>query len=148
MFLAQLKRHEGERLTAYLDTRGVLTVGVGHNCKTAPVPGVNAPGDKISQETCDRLFLDDVHSHTAPLTDRLPWVKSLPAPRQAVFCNMAFNLGVSGLLKFKTTLALASAGHFGEASRQMLNSLWAKQVGRRAVELAEQLRTGKWQKIY
>lgn len=148
MFLAQLKRHEGERLTAYLDTRGVLTVGVGHNCISSPVPGVNAPGDKISQEDCDRLFLSDVALHTAPLLDRLPWVKTLPAPRQAVFCNMAFNLGLSGLLKFKSTLGLAQAGHFGEASEQMLKSLWARQVKRRAVELAEQLRTGRWQKIY
>ena len=30
--LAQLERHEGKRLTAYLCTAGALTIGIGHNC--------------------------------------------------------------------------------------------------------------------
>lgn len=146
-YLAQLKRHEGERLTAYLDTVGVLTVGVGHNCKSSPVPGVEKPGDRISQELSDRLFLADVSKHEQGILAKLPWIKSLIPARQAVLFNMAFNLGVAGLLSFKNTLSLIQQGKYLAASDAMLKSKWAAQVGRRAYELAEQICTGKWQNL-
>jgi lysozyme len=62
---------------------------------------------------------------------------------------MAFNLGVDGLLKFKNTLALLrsaieSHASYARVADGMLNSLWAKQVGRRADELARQMRTGEY----
>ena len=70
-------------------------------------------------------------------------------PRAEVLLNMAFNLGVDGLLKFKNTLAMLRAaieGHtsYARVADGMLNSLWAKQVGRRADELARQMRTGEY----
>lgn len=146
-YLAQLKRHEGERLTAYLDTVGILTVGVGHNCKASPVPGVKEPGDRITQEISDRLFLEDVQKHERQILKSLPWISGLVAPRQAVLFNMAFNLGVSGLLGFKNTLSLIEQGKYLSASDAMLRSKWAIQVKGRASELAEQMRTGKWQNL-
>ena len=146
-YLAQLKRHEGERLTAYLDTVGVLTVGVGHNCKSSPVPGIEKPGDRITQEISDRLFLEDVQKHERQILKSLPWISGLVAPRQAVLFNMAFNLGVSGLLGFKNTLSLIEQGKYLAASDAMLKSKWATQVKGRASELAEQMRTGKWQNL-
>ena len=144
-YLAQLKRHEGERLTAYLDTVGILTVGVGHNCKASPVPGIEKPGDRISQELSDRLFFQDTHNHETALLKKLPWIPELAPSRQAVLFNMAFNLGVAGLLSFKNTLSLIQQGKYLAASDAMLKSKWATQVKGRAYELAEQMRTGKWQ---
>ena len=149
-FLAQLKRHEGERLAAYLDSVGVLTVGVGHNCEASPVPGVNKPGDKISRKESDELLLFDIQSHAASLLNRLPWILELSAPRRAVLLNMAFNLGVNGLLNFRNTLALLQKalnkqGSYQAVANGMLASKWAGQVGRRAYELAVQMRTGEWQ---
>ena len=35
---------------------------------------------------------------------------------------------------------------YATAKKEALNSLWAQQVGPRAIELAEQLLTGKYQK--
>ena len=74
---------------------------------------------------------------------------SPPTRRRGLKLNMAFNLGVDGLLKFKNTLALLRSAIEGHASYArvadgMLNSLWAKQVGRRADELARQMRTGEY----
>ena len=45
--LTQLKRDEGLRLSAYLNTEGILTIGYGHNCQASPVPSVRHPGDAI-----------------------------------------------------------------------------------------------------
>ncbi|HUO11336.1 MAG TPA: glycoside hydrolase family protein, partial [Caulobacteraceae bacterium] len=66
----------------------------------------------------------------------------LDDPRQDVLANMAFNLGVGGLLRFPKTLALVRAERWDAAADAMLASAWARQVGARARRLAEQLCTG------
>ncbi len=159
-FLEQLKRHEGVRLTAYLDTVGVLTVGVGHNCEDLPVHGVEKAGDRITKELANDLFYVDVNSHVDHFSRRCPWVVTLNAPRQAVLFNMAFNLGIAGLMNFKNTLAMIEAQDYERGSAGMLASKWARQVGDyapdstqgkkngrpgRAWELAEQMKSGEWQ---
>ena len=74
----------------------------------------------------------------------MPWARALSPERQAVLVNMAFNLGIAGLLAFKRMLAACERGEYAAAAREMLDSVWAKQVGARAVRLAEQMRTGEW----
>lgn len=144
LFLKQLKKHEGEKLTAYKDTVGILTVGVGHNCVSSPVPGVEKVGDKITQEMSDKLFREDVEIHVSELKDMLPWVTKLDDARQAVLYNMVFNLGIKGLLGFKNTLNMIKDGNYKQASEAMLVSKWASQVKYRAKELASQMATGDW----
>lgn len=143
-FLLQLKNHEGEKLTAYKDTVGILTIGVGHNCVTSPVPGVTKVGDRITQAQSDELFKKDVEIHTNGLEKHIPWINSLNGPRQAVLYNMAFNLGINGLLSFKNTLNMIKSGDYSGAYRGMLASKWARQVGRRANQLATQMEKGIW----
>lgn len=133
--IADLKRDEGLRLTAYMDTVGVWTIGYGH----AHV----APGTVWTQAQADAALIDDVRQHNAELAAALPWVANLDAVRRRVLQNMAFNLGVKGLLGFKNTLGMVKAGDYEGAARGMMNSLWAKQVKGRAVRLAEQMRTGR-----
>ena len=55
---------------------------------------------------------------------------------------MAFNLGIYGLLTFKKFLKYLKNEEYVKASKEMLDSKWAKQVGSRARELSEQIRTG------
>jgi lysozyme len=78
------------------------------------------------------------------LTERLPYFSSLSAPRQAVLIDMAFNLGVGGLMKFTNTLAAVEAGDFAKAAERMMQSKWATQVKRRAFRLAKMMETGEW----
>ena len=56
---------------------------------------------------------------------------------------MAFNLGVQGLLAFKHTLKLIEEGKTTQASIEMMDSKWAKQVKSRAIDLALILKSGK-----
>ena len=128
----QLKKHEGLRLKPYTDTVGKLTLGIGRNLE-----------DKgITEQEALFMLNNDVNYFYTNLIKIIPWIKSLDDVRQNVLVNMAFNLGVAGLLSFKNTLRLVSVCHFHEAAEEMLNSKWAKQVGYRAEELAEQMRTG------
>lgn len=145
--LAQLERHEGLRLAAYLDTLGILTIGIGHNCRAHPVHGVAKVGDKITPEQARKLFEKDVAKFEEGLRLALPWtwelVKTSP-PRYAVLVNMAFNMGLRGLLEFKNTLSFVEAKQFRLAASHMLQSKWARQVGARAKELAKQMEEGQW----
>lgn len=145
-FLAQLKRHEGFSLEAYLCSAGVLTIGWGHNCKAQPVPGVQKVGDVISRGTAENLLYGDVKAVADELDDRLPWWRELIEPRQAVLLNMAFNMGVPRLLTFRKALRAMSARCWNEAAHEMLDSRWAEQqVKGRSAELATQMVLGAWQ---
>lgn len=132
--IAQLKIDEGCRLTAYKDTVGVWTVGYGH----AHVQ----PGTVWTQAQAEAQLIADVAEHNDKLADALPWVAKLDPVRRRVLQNMAFNLGIAGLLGFKNTLEYVRTGQYDLAAQNMLASKWAKQVGQRAVRLAKQMRTG------
>lgn len=140
----RLTIEEGDRLTAYLDTRGILTVGRGHNCIAKPVWGVTKPGDRITQAMDDQLFAEDVAEACKQLDARLPWWKSLDSDRQNVMIDMAFNMGIETLLTFHTTLSYVKNGMWEEAAEGMKNSRWHKQVGNRAVFLENAMREGQY----
>jgi lysozyme len=130
----QLKKHEGIKLKPYTDTVGKLTLGIGRNLE-----------DKgITEQEALFMLNNDVDYFYGKLAKRLPWFLNLDDVRQNVLVNMAFNLGVGGLLTFKNMLRLVSIGHYQEGAKEMLNSKWAEQVGYRANELAEQMRTGEF----
>ena len=131
----QLKVHEGLRLKPYKDTVGKWTIGIGRNLE-----------DKgITEQEALFMLNNDVDYFYTNLSKMIPWFKLLDDVRQNVLVNMAFNLGIAGLLTFKNTLRLISLGHYDDAAEEMLNSKWARQVGYRAEELAEQMRTGEYQ---
>jgi lysozyme len=138
--LEQLERHEGLRLKLYKDSVGKWSIGIGRNLQ-----------DKgISHEEAMAMLHNDVAEHCALLDKYLPWWRNLDETRQQVLANMAFNMGIGPspehpegkLLTFKNTLANIERGEYAAAADGMLASLWAKQVGKRAQELADMMRTG------
>jgi lysozyme len=56
--------------------------------------------------------------------------------------NMSFNLGLHRLAGFVRFREAVANGQFEAASRHMLDSGWASQVGNRAVRLAKQMKDG------
>ena len=138
----RLTIEEGDRLVAYLESLGILTVGRGHNCVARPVDGVNQAGDTITQEQDDALFADDVKDACVQLDNNLPWWSALDDDRQNVMLDMCFNMGIQTLMTFTNTLAHIEAGEYDEAADGMAASRWAKQVGNRAVFLENAMRTG------
>lgn len=128
---AQLKRHEGIRLYPYLDTAGKITIGVGRNLTDVG----------ISPTTVEQLLYEDIARIMIDLV-KLPWFTTLNDVRQRVIADMAFNMGVPGLFKFYHMIVAILAENYTEAAHQMLDSEWAKQVGLRANELANMMRSG------
>jgi lysozyme len=130
--IQQLRLHEGERLKPYRCTAGKLTIGVGRNLEDRG----------ITAEESAYLLNNDIEREWKALTTNLPWVTGLNDVRQRVLLDMAFNLGIGGLLKFKNTLATIQKGDYARAADMMLDSLWARQVKGRATRLAQMMRTG------
>jgi len=144
--IADLKRDEGLRLNAYPDPLSggaPWTIGYGH---TGPEV---RKGLTWTQAEAEAALLADIEAHNAQLAAALPWVARLDPARRRVLQNMAFNLGVGvaggtkGLLGFKNTLGMIERGEYERAADGLLKSLWAKQVGQRAVRLSNTMRTGK-----
>lgn len=135
---SQLREDEGEVLHAYKDSEGYLTIGIG-------VLIDPRKGGGITQEESSYLFANRIEKIKTRIRKELPWFNELDVVRQGVLLNMAYQMGVDGLLKFKTTLGHIHAHRWTAASVGMLDSLWAKQTPERAERLATQMRLGFWQ---
>lgn len=143
----ELRRDEGVRYSPYNDSRGFMTIGVGHNMQASPLPdGWVFP---LDDSQVDVLLESDLMSVYSDLDNALPWWEDLNDVRQRVLANMTFNLGLPKLLGFKNTLAAMRQGRYADAANGMLNSAWATQVGigtqanpGRALRLANMMRNG------
>lgn len=135
---SQLIRDEDEVLHAYPDSEGYWTIGVGRLID-------KRKGGGISHEEAMYLLDNDIAHVEAELMKQIPWIAGIDEVRRSVLYNMAFNLGVDGLLKFQNTLAALHMKDYKGAAEAMLESHWAQQVGDRARRLEEQMLTGVWQ---
>jgi lysozyme len=131
----QLERDEGLRLRPYRDSVGKLTIGVGRNLDDVG----------ISHDEAMALLANDIKNAQGQIERELPWAEGLDPVRHAALVNMCFNLGIGRLGGFVNFLVALQAGDYKRASIEMLNSLWARQVGPRAERLALQIETGFWQ---
>lgn len=129
----RLKLEEGLRLHSYPDplTHGApYTIGYGHTGADVK------PATVWTQAQADSALDADIAKARKAVFSALPWVIKLDNIRQDVLVDMAFNMGVQGLLGFTHTLAMIREGDYAGASRNMLRSKWADQTKSRAQRLA------------
>lgn len=126
---------EGIRLKPYKDTSTPprSTIGVGRNLDDAGISEIEAKF----------MLGNDIDNVIIQLNNNLPWYVKLNDVRQRVLANMCFNLGIHSLLGFTHMLKAMQDENFEEAARQMESSLWAKQVGARALRLIFMMRSGE-----
>lgn len=136
--IADLRRDEGVRNHAYVDSLGNLTIGVGHL-----LPKGTAPNLTWTDAQIDAALRADIAVAELSLDHAEPWWRNLDDVRQDALCNACFNLGITRLLGFRHMLAALRAGDYDEAARQALDSTWAAQVGERASRIAAMMRTGE-----
>lgn len=128
-----LIRHEAIRFKPYVDTKGKITIGVGRNLEDV---GISADEAMMMLDNDIASARRDAHCFT--------WFGALDEPRKDVVLSMIFNMGLKKYLTFKGMIAAMQKRDFDRAASEMLNSLWAAQVGKRAAELAEMMRTGEY----
>ena len=141
-----IKRHEGLRLLPYVDSTGHRTIGYGHNLDADPLPSdTYEPDGSITTEIAENVLARDIGAARFPLlTNCQPWFGLLCDARQAVMIDCVFNMGWATFGRFFHTIHFIACGKYDDAADQMLASLWAKEVGPRANEDAEMMKTGLW----
>tara|TARA_R110001583_G_scaffold191349_2_gene356433 strand:+ start:57 stop:476 length:420 start_codon:yes stop_codon:yes gene_type:complete len=128
----QLKDFEGLELKPYRCTSDKLTIGLGRNLDD----------NGITEEEAYYLAENDIDNLMDELDRNIPWWTELNNPRKRALLNMAYNVGTPTLMKFQKTLSLLESGQYEEASKEVLNSRWARQVGRRADFISNVFLTG------
>lgn len=126
-----IKKHEGLRLTPYRCSSQKISIGWGRNLQD----------NGITLDEAETMLQHDVGTAIKE-AESLPFFASLNQVRQAVIVDMIFNLGLPRFGMFKKMIAAIEKEHWTVAADEMLNSRWARQVGKRANTLSEMMRLG------
>jgi len=124
--IKQLKLHEGLELFPYPCTSKKMTIGVGRNIED----------NGISENEAEFLLDNDINRCIEECTAVFFFFKTLTQIRQRVLIDMCFNLGISRLMKFPKMISALERSDWLEAAKEMLDSDWSKQVGKRSLRLA------------
>jgi len=125
--LEAVKLSEGFRDRVYKDTLGIDTIGYGFAIKDLVL-------DEDIAEMILRRKIDNLIDRA---NKRFKFLKDLPREAQDVIYEMCYQLGVTGVSKFKKTLLYLENEEFRMASKEMLDSRWARQTPNRAKRLSE-----------
>ena len=135
----QIKEHEGFVPRTYSDSLGKRTIGFGHLC----VEPEQWDDDKeYTREELERVF-DKDFEEALKNAESLIGERSINFIAKQVIIEMVFQLGIGGVGKFKKMWSALDNEDYGEASFQMMDSLWAKQTPNRAEKLSQKMRSAK-----
>ena len=129
----QLERDEGVETNAYLDTKGIPTIGVGHVGREVHL------GLTWTDEQVDSQLQTDIGTVFTGCDSAIPWWRNLDPVRADVLVNIAFNVGVHGLLGFKHMLSYCHLGGYVSAGMEIEDSELAPE---RRARLAKQMSSG------
>lgn len=138
----ELGRDEGMRRRRYQDTKGIWTIGIGHNIEADDAYPYSLLDEPLTDSQIENLFWNDIQESISECDHHCPWWTQMSDARQRVLCNMMFNMGWTKLRTFVNTLRAMREGRYAQAASGMRASLWAKQVGDRAERLAKMMERG------
>ena len=113
--IQRLVMHEGIRLKPYYCTRGKQTIGVGRNLDDNPLTEeekrVCGDWEKvITKQAAFYLLRHDIEKTEKECKSKIAIYEALDDERQYALLDMAFNMGVAGVLKFKKMLMAMACG--------------------------------------
>jgi lysozyme len=134
-----LIRDEGLKLRAYLCTAGKKTIGVGHMLRDH-----EQNVEEISLTEAGRLLRLDIKQAVDDVEAifGMHCMDSWSEPRQRAMVNVLFNLGRHRFSGFVKTIGAIKRGQWETAAAELLDSKYARQVGKRAERIAQALREG------
>lgn len=130
----QLAHHEGFSSTVYLDRTGKRHIGYGRNLDDVG----------ISEEEAEYLLKKDIERSRSSLTNTYTWFAELDSVRQDALVNMVYNMGMGSFSQFRRMHFNLARHLYTGAAYEAIDSRWARQVGKRAFDVAFMLETGKY----
>ena len=136
----EIEADEGCKYEIYLDHLGLPTFGIGH-LVTENDPEHGQPvGTEVSEERVAEVFESDIEVTLDECERLYSGFSELPEEVQHILANMMFNMGRPRLSGFKKFNAAIAAGEWQEASEEMIDSRWYRQVTNRAERLVQRMR--------
>jgi len=124
--LKSIKKNEGYKGMAYKDSLGIDTIGYGFAIKDL----------ELDEDICEEILVRKLKNLKDRVGNKFSWFKYMPPHIKDVVLEMCYQLGVTGFSKFKKTISYMQDKKWGEASEEMLDSLWARQTPNRAKALS------------
>ena len=130
---ADLKSDEGFRSKLYYCTAGKATIGYGLNLEAG-----------ITEEEAAWILRRRIEKLEQELKLKIPRFTRYPDGVKRALVNMAYQMGVSGVLGFKNTLRMIDEGKYEEAAQNALKSKWAtKDTPQRAKRVTNWIKNAK-----
>ena len=111
-----VKENEGYRSSVYKDSLGIDTIGYGFAIKDL----------ELDEDICEEILKRKLERLIDRVQKKWGWIINLPQEAQEVMYEMCYQMGVSGVSKFKKTLLYLESHEFRMASKEMLDSKWAR----------------------
>ena len=128
--LESIKKHEGFVEHVYDDSLGIPTIGYGFAIKDLI----------LDEDIAEDILMRKLERLRRNANSRFKWLEDMPVVIQEVILNMCYQLGVTGVSKFRKAISAFQEGDWDEAANEMLDSLWARQTPNRATELSNIVR--------
>ena len=129
--LNRIKHHEGFRKSVYQCTEGYDTIGYGFAIKDL----------EMDEDIAEEILLRKVEKLIKRVRSKFDWLDSVPREVQGVLVEMSYQMGLSGVSKFKKALHAMQMFQWKLAATELLDSRWAKQTPNRAKELSNIIRS-------
>lgn len=145
--IPNIEAEEGLRLYVYDDANGQPIVA-GYTVIGNPTIGYGrllTSAHGITQAEAQTLLVHDVVAADGDV-EKLPVFAHLNTARRAALLDMDFNMGFNTLEEFGNFLGLLAAGKYDAAADDLMQTMWARQVGSRATRIEAIIRTGVWVK--
>ena len=135
--LASVKKHEGYRNKVYLDTLGKRTVGVGHLC----VEDFWEDDKEYEESFLMEILEKDLQNAIKGAKDLIAenGCMDMDEIAEEIIIEMVFQLGKTGVSKFRNMWKHLSALEYASAASEMLDSRWAKQTPNRAQNMSAEM---------
>lgn len=131
-------RHEGFSAGPYMDTTGHWTHGYGHR-----ITDFRIASSMVTPAEAKRILLADLQTAQDGVMDLCPTIESKPTPVKFVLTALCFQLGKTGLWKFKKMWHAIDKGSWGLAASELRRSVLFTQCPRRTSELAAIMESAK-----
>ncbi len=131
---------EGFSPSIYTDKTGHPTIGYGYNLSV-----YFYEGKRITKPQAYGLLTDILKENHKTLLS-YGWYKNLDAMRRMVILDLSYNLGLSGLLKFKQFIKAIEDKNYALAVERLQKSPYFNQVRKRASRNMEVLKLGGCEK--
>lgn len=120
--IKRTKREEGFRSKAYRDTRRKLTIGYGRNIQEVG----------ITEQEASYLLLNDLKRSLKECADLFPKFATFSESRRNALVDLMFNMGLPTFLEFQRMIKAVNGDDWRTAGRELIDSLYARQLRRRA----------------